>query len=449
MDQYSPSKKFSLRGWHIGLLLVIGFVGLFVLFVLTGKNGLEKEIAAIRAAGYPTNFEELDKYYSIPEGVPNAADIYTKAFDTYQKPTGELADHLPIRGSMIMADRRGPLDPNSAKAIISDLQTNKETLEFLGKAAAIEHCRYDLDLSQWAMPNLYQGAMSNSYFSDIKTCMQLLTEQTMLLAHQSDGDAAAENIARQLALAESLKKEPILISQLVRTACIAISRSPVEYTLNRTTLTDEQLTSLQQQLSQVYQDDPMVMGLIGERCFTISYIDDPQQLGLPAISSELLRITGVSDRNFLMSLELLGQYIDAMKLPAQQRFTRCREISAELDELSIFYSLTKIGMYSWEKIAQIDLRVAAQVDCTRVALAIERYRLAKGSLPKELADLAPRYIDKVPIDPFDGKPLRYKLTEPGYIVYSIGEDGTDEGGLEKNKVAQKGDPYDWPVIVEH
>ncbi len=442
MDQYSPSKRFRLRGWHIGVLLVIGFVGLFVLFVLSGKNGLEREIAAIRAAGYPTNFEELDRYYSIPEGVPNAADIYTKAFDAYQKPTEELADHLPILGSMIMADRRGSLDPNSTKAIISNLLANKETLEFLDKAAAIEHCSYDLG-------PINEGVLPLPCLNAIKKCAQLLAEQTMLLAHQSDGDAAVENIARQLALAHSLKKEPILISQLVRMACVAYSRSSVEYTLNRTTLTDEQLTGLQQRLSQVYQDDPMVMGLIGERCFTISYMDDPQQLGLPTIPGGLLRITGVADRNFQMSLKLFAQYIDAMKLPARQRFIRCREISAEVDDLSIFHWLTEIVMPPIEKIAQIDLRVDAQVDCARVALAIERYRLAKGSLPKELADLAPRYIDKVPIDPFDGKPVRYKLTDPGYIVYSIGDDGTDEGGLEKENVAQKGDPHDWPFIVEY
>ncbi len=442
MDQYSHGRKFGLRWWHIGLLLLICFVALAVLFVHTGKKNLQKEIAAIRAAGYPTNFEELNEYYSIPEGVPNAADIYTKAFDAYQKPTGELADHLPIRGPKVRADPRSPLDPNNVEAIISDLQTNKATLEFLDKAAAIEHCRYDMDFSKGIMliiPNL----------TEIKRCAQLLAEQTMLLAHQGDGDAAAKNIARQLALGESLKKEPIFISQLVHMALIALNCSSVEYTLNRTTLTDEQLTGLQQRLSQVYQDEPMVIGLIGERCFTISYIHDPQQLGMPAIPSRLLRITGVADRNVMVSLELLGQYIDAMNLPGHQRLLRCREISAEVDDLSFFYSLTKIGMPAFETIVKIDLRVAAGVDCARVALAIERYRLAKGSLPKELADLTPRYIDKVPIDPFDGKPLRYKLTEPGYIVYNIGEDGTDEGGLEKNKVAQKGDPYDWPFIVEH
>ncbi|RKY10197.1 MAG: hypothetical protein DRP66_00320 [Planctomycetota bacterium] len=442
MDQYSSGRKFNLSGWYIVLLLLICVVGLFAAFIVTGKNNLKKEIAAIRAAGYPTNYEELDKYYSIPEGVPNAADLYTKAFEAYQKPSGELADHLPMRGSEYREEPRSPLNSNNVEAIIFDLQANKETLELLGKAAAIKHCRYDLDFSQGGIlyiPNL----------TEMKGCAQLLAEQTMLLAHQDDGDAAVKNIARQLALAESLKKEPILISQLVRMALVAISYSSVEYILNQTTLNDEQLAGLQQQLSQAYQDNPMVMGLIGERCFIISYIGDPQQLGMPATPGGLLRITGIADRNAMVSLKLIGQYADAMKLPGRQRLLRCREITAEVDDLSIFYSLTKIMMPAFEGVIQIDMRVAAEVDCTRVALGIERYRLAKGSLPKELTDLAPQYIDKAPIDPFDGKPLRYKLTEPGYIVYSIGEDGADEGGLEKDKVAQRGDPHDWPIIVEH
>jgi len=444
MDQYSSGRSFKLSGWHIALLLLICFVGLVVLFVLTGKNRLEKEIAAIRAAGYPTNFEELDKYYSIPEGVPNAADLYTKAFDAYQDPNGEFADHLPIRGPKYRKDPRSPLDPNSVKAIISDLQTNQETLEFLDKAAAIEHCRYDLDFSQEVIPN--------SCLNDIKRCTQLLAEQTMLLAHQNDGGAAVKSITRQLALAQSLKKEPVMLSQLVRMGLIEKNCSSVEYTLNRTTLTDEQLTNLQQRLSYVYQNEPMAMGLLDERCSIIWFIDNPQHLEIFMISpkhDKLLLIPGVRDRNFLMSLKLLGQYTNALKLPAQQRLSRYREIEAEKHELSIFYWLTFLSMPSLEQIGPIDMRIAAQVDCTRVALAIERYRLAKGSLPRELADLVPQYIDKVPINPLDRKPLRYKLTEPGYIVYSIGYDGTDEGGLEKGKRKDHSDPYDWPFIVEH
>ncbi len=444
MDQYTHGKRFGLRGWHIGLFLVICFVGPAVTFAGEGKNDLEKEIAAIRAAGYPTNFEELEKYYSIPKGVPNAADVYTKAFDAYQKPTGELADHLPERGSKVITDLRGPLDPNRIEAIISDMKANKETLELLGKAAAIKHCKYDLDFRDGT-------TMVTLDLGDVKGCVQLLAEQTMLLAHQGDADAAIKNIARQLALGESFKKDPDFVSQLMRMAVIAMNCSSVEYILNRTTLTDEQLAGLQQRLSHVCQDDRMAPGLIGERLSIICLIDHPEQdlSDIPGISRELLQTPGFIDKNLAMSLKLYAQYIDAMKLPGHQRLLRCREIEAEVDELSNFYPLTKMLAPSVTHIVQRDLRVDAQVDCARVALGIERYRLAKGALPKVLDDLVPQYIDKVPIDPFDGKPVRYKLTEPGYIVYSIGADGSDEGGLEKRKRKDRSAPHDWPFIVEH
>ena len=34
-------------------------------------------------------------------------------------------------------------------------------------------------------------------------------------------------------------------------------------------------------------------------------------------------------------------------------------------------------------------------------------------------------------DPFDGHSLRYKRLEMGYVIYSIGEDGEDNGGRER------------------
>jgi hypothetical protein len=45
-------------------------------------------------------------------------------------------------------------------------------------------------------------------------------------------------------------------------------------------------------------------------------------------------------------------------------------------------------------------------------------------------DLVPNYLESVPIDPFDGKELRYKKLESGYVVYSIGENLSDDGGTE-------------------
>jgi hypothetical protein len=43
--------------------------------------------------------------------------------------------------------------------------------------------------------------------------------------------------------------------------------------------------------------------------------------------------------------------------------------------------------------------------------------------------------------------LRYKRLEKGYTIYSIGEDGEDNGGVSKSKV-QKDEKFDLPFTVE-
>ncbi len=51
----------------------------------------------------------------------------------------------------------------------------------------------------------------------------------------------------------------------------------------------------------------------------------------------------------------------------------------------------------------------------------------------------PEFITAVPLDPFDGKPLRLKQTDHGLIVYSIGPDMIDNGGAPFDYEKQTGD----------
>jgi hypothetical protein len=61
--------------------------------------------------------------------------------------------------------------------------------------------------------------------------------------------------------------------------------------------------------------------------------------------------------------------------------------------------------------------------------ALKAYKEEKGHLPDSLSELVPKYLPKVPIDPFDGKPLRYSK-EKG-IIYCVGKDLKDSGGSPK------------------
>ncbi len=66
---------------------------------------------------------------------------------------------------------------------------------------------------------------------------------------------------------------------------------------------------------------------------------------------------------------------------------------------------------------------------TITALALERHRLAKGSLPDNLAELVPTWLSKLPIDPMDGETLRYqKMENDEFLLYSVGTDGKDDQG---------------------
>ncbi len=72
----------------------------------------------------------------------------------------------------------------------------------------------------------------------------------------------------------------------------------------------------------------------------------------------------------------------------------------------------------------------ANARLTRISLALAFYRSDHKQFPAALSDLAPKYLNTIPTDPFaDDKPFKYKLNSPAsYTLYSIGPNATDDGG---------------------
>lgn len=65
-----------------------------------------------------------------------------------------------------------------------------------------------------------------------------------------------------------------------------------------------------------------------------------------------------------------------------------------------------------------------------VTLAGQAFYRDHQRFPMSLAELVPDYLDEIPLDIYDGKPLKYRFDADGPVVYSVFENGTDEGGLE-------------------
>jgi hypothetical protein len=63
------------------------------------------------------------------------------------------------------------------------------------------------------------------------------------------------------------------------------------------------------------------------------------------------------------------------------------------------------------------------------ALALRRFELRYGKPPPDLTTLIPSFLGHIPHDYMDGGSLRYRLNADGtWTLYSVGEDGVDNGG---------------------
>jgi hypothetical protein len=67
------------------------------------------------------------------------------------------------------------------------------------------------------------------------------------------------------------------------------------------------------------------------------------------------------------------------------------------------------------------------------------YRAKQGKYPERLEQLVPVFLDFIPPDPFDGKPLKMARTDKGLVLYTIGEDLKDDGGRPLDPQGQTGD----------
>jgi hypothetical protein len=73
-------------------------------------------------------------------------------------------------------------------------------------------------------------------------------------------------------------------------------------------------------------------------------------------------------------------------------------------------------------------RATMQFDLTRLAFALAAYRADRGTYPAKLADLTPKHVAEVPKDLFNPSELHYHQDGGGYLLYSVGADGKDDGG---------------------
>lgn len=81
----------------------------------------------------------------------------------------------------------------------------------------------------------------------------------------------------------------------------------------------------------------------------------------------------------------------------------------------------------------------ARTDLLRLHYAIRAFQLQENRLPKSLDELAGRELKTIPTDPYSGRDYIYQPGKDRYILYSVGPNGIDDGGLVNDQDRGQGD----------
>lgn len=87
-------------------------------------------------------------------------------------------------------------------------------------------------------------------------------------------------------------------------------------------------------------------------------------------------------------------------------------------------------------------RANAQLELLRLAAAVAVYRAEHREYPQELDDLVPSVLDKSPIDLYHAKPFIYRRIDAGYLLYTAGPNGQDDGGSNEQQSIFEGHELD-------
>ncbi len=396
-------------------LLLMAF---FTAFTLWNVNlQIKMEVQALRSEAGTIAF------IVVPRPVPdsaNAAPLYKQAQASF---IASAADADKVAGGDALY---GGLNAPSP-AVTAYLQRHQKTLELLRRAADLPACRPDYDFLH---PDM-QAALDQ--LPQYRVGSNLLGTAAQTEAVTGNVELALDDCRRMYAVGGHAGSIPMIVSGMMTIAIDASASQTVAKVLPS--------VRTSAQLEHFVAPDPMVLtrefetALQGDEAYSLASICD--------------LASGTYTNNSHNGSRIAGSAIWLMWLQADAAITRTnlhrfqqlasRPYYESIDELNRLKARAQPGpgngLMSMILIPSMastfPKMVAAQAlrSGVDVAIAATRYRLDHGEYPATDDALAPAYLAAIPLDPFDGKPLRLKKSADGSLtIYSVGEDLIDNGG---------------------
>ncbi|MBI1840326.1 MAG: hypothetical protein HYR88_05675 [Verrucomicrobia bacterium] len=282
------------------------------------------------------------------------------------------------------------------------------------------------------------------------------------IAALSEGNSAMAAARARVGfrLVRAMDQEPILISYLVQVAMWHQLTQLIWEGAARHAWTPDQLEALQREVDEVHPARGAIKSMRGERAFGNAiyerWIHAPRQMaketdgmwandsgapqgwGAGIWNAAFLVPRGVFRMNQRLQHSIASRSIDGMRsletspgvyhLPAGN-LPAFLEEGPDFGPTTPGNALAKMFAPAMQKLMQKALAAEASQRVVAAGIALERSFQARKEYPANLDALSPQWTPQAIIDPFSGKPLRYRRESAQRMaVYSVGWDLQDAGG---------------------
>ena len=442
-DLETPKTAFSLRRrllW-IASAMALAFLIVTLAVYTHGESRSASDLEAVLA-----KLDETDPGWRLEE--IEAARIRLKDRDNSAVLCCELAKLLGPNWPDPKVDDRlrdvpiGELLDAQQEVILADeMERIRTTRAVARRMVTLPRGRHKIDYKRNPFDTLQTDQQ------EVRKVANLFAYEMRFRANQGDVSEAVRAGRACVCAGRSMYDEPMAISQLVRFAVVAVALGGVERSLALGESNDAELKALDELLAEEEDHNTLLLAHRGERAFwyrvytgVISGELPPDLLVGGDTTDEkkswLQQFFGNERRTLRRQLPvvltLLSRAVEDAKLPSHLQSAAEELLGTEANGLR---DPAALPLMSHGLIGRACRRKTSQVAAMRGLIAVERYRMKYKKWPANLTEVVPEFLDRVPTDPIDGKPLRMAKVADGAIVYSIGVDGVDDGGkLERDRL---------------
>lgn len=308
----------------------------------------------------------------------------------------------------------------------------------------------------------------------MKTVCGWLALDARVAAESGDGVRAVDNLVAMLRIGGQVRENRLLISHLVGCSVYALASVEACRLLERhpDLFTNEQASQLARALAGTPAD--LTIDLAAERAMVFDliqriYTDDGDGDGrlTPAWSRVLW--PSITDEQVASGTKLDAAVGPLAMALAPSRRELEREVVRFYDRLQALVrdpiiprestdavtermlaesragAVLRIIVPAFSSSANSARGAAMEIDAARAIIALELHRRMNGALPASLDELVPRLLPSVPLDRYDGKPLRYLVQDGGVLLYSVANDRIDNGGVAASPFGKAGSGLSAPL----